>query len=243
MFKLMNTEIIMQMQLSAAPSSYRPFTSQVGPLPAASREVHVDELLDAIGTVVTVSRGAELFCEGEKADSWYQVRSGVLRTYKLMSDGRRQIDAFLMPGDFLGFEGLTERSFAAEAITQATVVRYSRNRIEGLAGENARFGVRLMRILLKRLNEAQEHLIRLGRKTAEEKVASFILDLVDRASGQNVIDLPMSRGDIADYLGLTIETVSRTISTMRLNGVIALPSVHRIVVIDRKALEELNGED
>ena len=233
----------MHMQLATASPTYRPLPSRVGPLPSIPQDDRNEDVLDAIGTVVSVARGAELYGEGEKADCWYQVRSGMLRTYKLLSDGRRQIDAFLMPGDFLGFEGLSEHSFAADAITKATVVRYSRGRIDTLARENARFGAHLLQITLKRLSEAHDHLMLLGRKTAEEKIVSFLLDQLDRAEERDIIELPMSRGDIADYLGLTIETVSRTLSALKQEGMIELPNVHQILVLDREALQGLDGNE
>jgi CRP-like cAMP-binding protein len=234
---------MMQMNVATVSSTYPALAPYGGqPVSVPGNEISEDAL-DAIGTVMAVARGAELYSEGDAADSWYQVKSGVLRTCKLLPDGRRQIDAFLSPGDFLGFEGLPEHSFGAEAITSATVVRYSRARVERLAAENARLGARLLQVTLRRLSEAHEHLLLLGRKTAEEKIASFILEMLGSASDRDVIELPMSRSDIADYLGLTIETVSRTFSALKQDGVLALPSAHRIVVLDRAALEELNGDE
>src|SRR5271166_5567217 len=120
----------MEMHVATASSTYHSLASLGGRPSVGSGNGSNDDALDAIGTVMSVPRGAELYSEGDAADFWFQVRSGVLRTCKLLSDGRRQIDAFLLPGDFLGFEGLPEYSFAAEAITSATVVRYSQTRVE-----------------------------------------------------------------------------------------------------------------
>jgi CRP-like cAMP-binding protein len=207
-----------------------------------ARQENAKDPLDAIGAVVSVKQGAELYAEGDPASYLYRVTAGVLRTCKLLPDGRRQIDDFLFPGDFFGLEGLGEHGFAAEAVTNASVVRYSRARLDLLAMDDARLCGRLLQLTLKRLGKAHGRVLLLGRKTAEEKLASFLLEMLDNASSRDAIDLPMSRTDIADYLGLTIETVSRTFSALKQEGVIALPSAHRIVVADRSALEELSGD-
>ena len=202
-----------------------------------------EDALAGIGTVHSLARGAELYSQGDAADSWFQVRSGVIRTCKLLNDGRRQIESFLTAGDFLGFEDMGSHGFAAEAITAVTVVRYSKARVEKLAEENPRFAARLLKITLKRLGEAKIHLTLLGRKNAEEKLASFLLEMMDDLGGGAEIDLPMSRSDIADYLGLTIETVSRTLSAFRQEGLVELPNAHRVIVLDRDTLETLRGDE
>jgi CRP/FNR family nitrogen fixation transcriptional regulator len=199
--------------------------------------------LDAIGTVSPVRAGGGLYAEGDTATSLYRVSSGVLRTYKLLPDGRRQIDDFLFEGDFFGLEARKEHSFGAEAVTDAAVIRYSRTRLDGMAAEDARLSARLLQLTLKRLGKAHDRLMLLGRKTAEEKLASFLLEMLDRSEFKDSIDLAMSRTDIADYLGLTIETVSRTFSVLKQERVIALPSSHRVIVRDRRALEELTGDE
>ncbi len=200
------------------------------------------DLLEMLGTVVTVRPGAEIYGEGDTATAWYRVQSGVLRTCKLLPDGRRQVEDFLFPGDFFGLETSGEHSFAAEAITAATVVSYSRPRLTAAAVSNSRVAARLLDVTLEQLGKVHGRLLLLGRKTAEEKLATFLLEMLERSPDPDAIDLSMSRTDIADYLGLTIETVSRTFSMMKHEGVIALPSAQHVVVVDRDALEDLTGD-
>ena len=199
--------------------------------------------LDAIGSVVTLRSGRELYAEGDNATYWYRVTTGVVRTCKLLPDGRRQIDDFLFPGDYFGLEASSRHSVGAEAVTNAAVVSYSRGRLDVMAAADARLSARLLQLTLTRLGKAHQRLLLLGRKTAEEKLATFLLEMLERGAGSNVIDLPMSRTDIADYLGLTIETVSRTFSIFKREQIVELPNAHHVVVIDRVALEELTGDE
>ncbi len=201
------------------------------------------ESLDTIGAVQSVRAGCELYAEGDAAASWYRVNSGILRTYKLLPDGRRQIDEFLFPGDYFGLESGADHDFATEAVTAATVIRYSRARLGSLVSEDAHLSAQLLQVTLGRLNKAHGRMLLLGRKNAGEKLASFLLEMLDRSSGRNTIDLAMSRTDIADYLGLTIETVSRTFPLLKQEGVVELPNAHHVVVIDRQALEDLTGDE
>jgi CRP/FNR family nitrogen fixation transcriptional regulator len=201
------------------------------------------DALEMLGTVVPVRAGAEIYGEGDTATAWYRVQCGVLRTCKLLPDGRRQIEDFLFPGDFFGLENRGEHSFAAEAITAATVVRYSRPRLTAAAASNSRLAARLLDVTLEQLGKVHDRLLLLGRKTAEEKLTTFLLEMLDRSPDGDAIDLAMSRTDIADYLGLTIETVSRTFSMMKHEGVIALPSAQHVVILDRDALEEMSGDE
>jgi CRP/FNR family nitrogen fixation transcriptional regulator len=201
------------------------------------------DILEMLGTVVTARAGTEIYGEGDEATAWYRVQSGVLRTCKLLPDGRRQIEDFLFPGDFFGLETRGEHSFGAEAITSATVVRYSRPRLTAAAASNTRLAARLLDVTLGQLDKVHNRLVLLGRKTAEEKLASFLLEMLDRSTKADAIDLTMSRTDIADYLGLTIETVSRTFSMMKHEGVIALPNAQHVEILDRDMLEEMSGDE
>lgn len=228
------------MPKAISPAQPAPLRSGADTAPDPGRAGN-DDLLNAVGTVISVPQARELYCEGSSADAWFQVRSGALRTCKLLLDGRRQIDAFLLPNDFFGFERLPEHGSSAEAIMPTTVVRYSRARTEKLADEDSRIGRQLLDITLKQLNAAQDRILLLGRKTAEEKLATFLLEMLVRSSGGDAVDLPMSRIDIADYLGLTIETVSRTLSAFRREGIIRLPTPQTVVVPDRFVLERLAG--
>lgn len=203
----------------------------------------IEDDLNTIGTVVTLPRGRELFAEGDTADCLYRVTSGVLRTCRLLPDGRRQIDSFAMPGDFIGVEARGTHILSAEAITDAALVRYSRVRVERLADSDGRITRRLLEITVRQLADAHQRLLLLGRKTADEKLATFLLEMLDRTSGDDTIELSMSRSDIADYLGLTVETVSRTFSAFRHRGILALPNATHVDILDRDALEEMTGED
>ena len=197
--------------------------------------------LDALGSIQSVRAGSEVFSEGDQVKSWFRVQSGVLLTCKLLSDGRRQIEDFLFPGDFFGLETREEHGFSAEAVTAATVIRYSRARIENLAIADARVGAQLLSTALKHLDKAHNRSLLLGRKNAEEKVASFLLEMLDRSDKRDTIDLAMSRTHIADYLGLTIETVSRIFSALKQRSVIALPNGRQVIIRKRDLLENLTG--
>jgi CRP/FNR family nitrogen fixation transcriptional regulator len=229
-------------RIQASATSVFPFFEGAPRLPQAANVLDADSL-DAIGSVVSLRSGRELYAEGDSATYWYRVTSGVVRTCKLLPDGRRQIDDFLFPGDFFGLEASAEHCVGAEAVTSASVISYSRSRLDGMAADDARLSARLLQLTLKRLGKAHQRLLLLGRKTAEEKLATFLLEMLDRSDESDAVDLPMSRTDIADYLGLTIETVSRTFSIFKRDGVVELPTAHRVANIDRDALEKLTGDE
>ena len=195
------------------------------------------------GTPLGLRKGKELFAEGDAAECFYKVVSGAIRSYKLLSDGRRQIDAFHLPGDIFGLEAGEEHRFSAEAVGDATVVAFRRSRLPALIAEDAAFREQVMTAMLRSLERAQDHMLLLGRKTAQEKVASFLLEMAERiADDEPAFDLPMLRTDIADHLGLTIETVSRTLNQFDRDGLIRLPAASRSVVLrDRAALERLDA--
>ena len=232
----------MQVQAVTPTPSFQPFATRGASVPTGGLAEAYGPPFPA-GTVTSLASGRELFAQGESADYWYKVESGVLRTCRLLPDGRRQIDAFALPGDFVGFEAGRIHTVAAEAVTPATVVRYARSRIEALADADAPFGRRLLSIALKQLGMAQERQLLLGRMTAEERLAAFLLEMSERAGGGDTIDLPMSRSDIGDYLALTIETVSRTLSAFKAQGVVSLPNRQRVVIEDRNSLESFDCRD
>ena len=184
--------------------------------------------------------GELLFSQGDKADSVFEVLSGMVRLYKLLPDGRRQVTGFLTAGQLLGLapEGICV--FTADTITEVSLCRYKRDAFERLIDEVPGFARRLLAVTSHELHAAQDQMVLLGRKSASEKVASFLLMLPAR---QHDIEVPMTRGDIADYLGLTVETVSRTLTRLRQDGLIALPIPTRIRVVDRKGLENLASGD
>ena len=195
------------------------------------------------GTHLVLRKGEPLFDEGDEADFFYQVVSGVIRSYKLLSDGRRQIDAFHLCGDIFGLEAGDEHRFSAEAVGDVSVVAYRRSRLNALIQDDPAFRDKIMTATLRSLERAQAHMLLLGRKTAEEKIATFLLDLAGRISKDDEgFELPMQRCDIADHLGLTIETVSRTLNRFARSGLIELlPSGRSIGLSNKMALQGLNA--
>jgi CRP/FNR family transcriptional regulator, nitrogen fixation regulation protein len=190
-----------------------------------------------------LDKGEELFAEGDNAEYFYKVVSGAIRSYKLLSDGRRQIDAFHLEGDIFGLEAGASHRFSAEAVGNAAVVAYRRTRLAALIEEDRAFREQVMSATLRSLERAQDHMLLLGRKTAQEKIATFLLDMAGRISDDDEhFDLPMQRTDIADHLGLTIETVSRTLTQFTRDGLIQLPPSSRSVMLCNKpALQRLNA--
>lgn len=193
-----------------------------------------------IGAPMFYNRNSEIFGEGEDAAYLYQVVSGAVRTYKILSDGRRQIGAFYLPGDIFGLEIGAAHQLSAEAICNATVSAIKRSSLSDLARDDIRIPHALLALTARELQRAQKHVLLLVRN-AQERVASFLLEMVDRTAGAGSIDLPMSRQDIADYLGLTIETVSRTLTLLEDQAAIALPSARRVKLTNMRELRKLDS--
>ena len=207
--------------------------------PAATPAQSADAI-DMMGAQMSFKRNVEIYGENEPADYLYKVISGAVRTYKVLSDGRRQIGAFYMPGDVFGLESGKQHTFSAEAVGEAKVLVIKRSALEGLAARDNDVARQLWTVTVCELQRAQEHALALI-KTAEERVVGFLLEMASRIAGGNQIELPMSRQDIADYLGLTIETVSRTMTHLESAAAIELPSSRRVVLRNRIALGRLNG--
>lgn len=184
-------------------------------------------------------RNEEIFGEGEPAEHLYRVVAGVVRTIRFTSDGRRQILAFHFPGDVFGIETGDRHALAAEAVVDSSVSVVRRSMVEAVAARDAQAAHGLLRLVTDHLQKSQEHVLVLGRKGAGERVAAFLLQLADRVRPD--IELPMSRADIADYLALTIETVSRAFTQMERDRAIELPSSRHVVLRDRYALEQLQA--
>lgn len=201
------------------------------------------EILESVGSRISIGRNEKVFEEGDDAKHCYRLVSGSVRLCKFLIDGRRQIAEFFLPGDFFGFIDATAYAFSAEAVSDVVVMRYTRARVEMLSDGDICLRRHLNWLLHERLSAAQQHLVALGRHTVRERVASFLIQMADRLGmecGANTeIDLPMGRLDIADYLGLTIETVCRAISELKRAGVIAVPNTHRIVLRDARRLRDL----
>jgi CRP/FNR family nitrogen fixation transcriptional regulator len=198
------------------------------------------DAFDLVGAAMTFPRDAEIHGEDEPADFFYKVITGTVRAYRVLSDGRRQIAAFYMPGDVFGFETGPQHALSAEAVTDTKLLVIKRSSMMALAARDHSVAQLLLRMTMRELARAQDHIMLLV-KTAQERVAAFLLEMADRVQRCSEVDLPMSRQDIADYLGLTIETVSRTLTNLESTAAIALPTSRRIILCDRRALSRLNG--
>ena len=194
-----------------------------------------------LGTPMSYRRNAEIFGEKEPADYAYRVISGSVRTYKILDDGRRQIGGFHLPGDIFGLlEFGDEHTFSADAITDTRVLVVKRETLTVLAGRHPAIARELFALIGRELRRVQDRVLLLV-KSAQERVAGFLLEMAQRACAGNVVELPMSRQDIADYLGLTVETVSRTLTGLEGAAAIEVSTSRRIVLRNRSALKRLNS--
>ncbi|WP_375779309.1 helix-turn-helix domain-containing protein [Bradyrhizobium sp. ma5] len=180
-----------------------------------------------VATPMRFTRNSEIYGENEAAEYLYQVVSGAVRTYKILHDGRRQICAFYLPGDIFGFEAGEGHISSAEAISETHLIVVKCTALIVRASHERELTRQLWEAMALELHRFQEHLMLLI-SSAEERVVTFLLDMSRRATNNAAIELPMSRRDIADYLGLTIETVSRTFKQLEQNGVITLPTSRQV---------------
>jgi CRP/FNR family nitrogen fixation transcriptional regulator len=192
------------------------------------------------GRSLSFCRNAEIYGEGAPAAYLYKVISGAVRTYRVLADGRRQVQAFYAPGDVFGFELEAEHTHSAEAIVDSRVVLIRRCALTALAARDNDVARQLWTLTARELRRVENHAMLLV-KTARERVVSFLLEMAERGPSGAPLTLPMSRQDIADYLGLTIETVSRTLTGLESVEAIALPNSRRIVLRDRAALSRLSS--
>jgi CRP/FNR family nitrogen fixation transcriptional regulator len=226
------------------PATTIPSMPPIGAMGARTLAKRISESPTAeLGLARRLRKDEELFAEGEPAAFFCKVVSGAVRTYKLLDDGRRQIGAFHLPGDIFGLELGTKYRFSAEATTEASVVLYRRCAFEAMTTRDSEFSRQVMSATMRALARAQDHMLLLGRKSALEKMSTFLLDMAKRLSDDNAqIELPMSRIDIADYLGVTIETVSRSFTALERDGVIDLPVRRRTILLrDKRALQRLSA--
>jgi CRP/FNR family transcriptional regulator, nitrogen fixation regulation protein len=200
-----------------------------------------DTAIPTVGSAHSCAKDEEIFAEGDRAAYVYKVLSGVVRTSKLLSDGRRQIDAFHLSGDIFGIEAGDEYRFCAEAVGDCIGIAYRRSNLGALMVNDTLLAQEMTMGMMRSLVRAQNHMLLLGRKSALEKIATFLLDMAERTADTDALDLPMSRTDIADHLGLTIETVSRSFTQLERQGVIELPSARHVVLANKAALERLNA--
>jgi CRP/FNR family nitrogen fixation transcriptional regulator len=195
---------------------------------------------DFFGVPMPFGRNCEVYGEGEPAEYIYRVVSGAVRTSKILADGRRQIGGFYLSGDIFGLDAGEVHHFSAEAICDSSIAIIKRSTLAALASRETSVARQLWILTARELERVQDHTVLLIR-SAQERVACFLLEMAERLHAADAVELPMSRHDIADYLGLTIETVSRTLAQLQSNATIALPRSRRIVLRNRKALSRLNA--
>ncbi|MDO8980453.1 MAG: helix-turn-helix domain-containing protein [Afipia sp.] len=185
-------------------------------------------------------RDEEIYGEDEPADYVYQVVRGAVRSYKLLSDGRRQISAFHLPGDVFGLVSGSVHRLTAEAIVDTAVRLVKRRGLEQAATTDVNVARNLWTMTATDLRHAEDHMLLLGRKTAIERVATFLLEMDHRLSVTGTMALPMCRRDIADYLGLTLETVSRALSQLHSEGVLDFCGARQIILRNRRKLHSID---
>jgi CRP/FNR family transcriptional regulator len=205
----------------------------------------VDGRSAALSTLQNVEAGEAVFAEGDAADSIYEVVGGILRLSKLLPDGRRQVTGFLSRGNLLGLAPEGFCVYTAEAITPVRLRRYRRAAFERLVADVPGFARHVLAVASHEMRAAQDQMMLLGRKSASERLASFLLRMAEMqgVEDEGKLALPMTRTDIADHLGLTIETVSRTLSKLRRDRLIDLPDTGHVVLLDRDLLEDLAAGD
>lgn len=203
-----------------------------------------DEASDADGTLTGCYDAREdLFLEGDKATHVIEVLDGIVCAYRLLPDGHRHVASFYFPGDMLGYCCVGAHSFSAQALTPVRVRRIPRASLERLLDQKPDIARKLLKLAAEELTATRDHLLCIASKSAEAKMAAFLLALSRRneAAGEDPtrVSLPMTRVDIGDYLGLTIETVSRTLSKLKRVGIIALPRTSLVVLRDMERLDTL----
>jgi len=203
----------------------------------AGGTVRLADSIELPGFSMRFDRDEEIFGESESADFVYKVVSGAVRSFRVLSDGRRQITGFHLPGDVFGLELGADHRCSAEATVSSEIALVRRTALGRLAAADLAAAGQLLAMTGAELNQAREQALLLGRKSAVERVASFLLEMTARAPAERGTELPMSRSDMADYLGLTIETVSRTLTQVEREHAITLQTARRIVLHDRHALD------
>ena len=201
------------------------------------------DILEQFGSAVTIRRSCEIYGQGQPTEFCWRIVSGCARTVSLMDDGRRQVSEFLWSGDVLGVDDQDVFASDAEAVTAVRLRRYPRRMVETLVQTHAALAVRLRTMAVTSLRRVHRQMIRLGCKTATEKIASFLLEMDGRPKRTNrrFVELPMTRSDIADYLGMTTETVCRVLARLQHQGTVTILR-NSLDLRDRVALLELAGE-
>jgi CRP/FNR family transcriptional regulator, nitrogen fixation regulation protein len=197
--------------------------------------------LGPIGIPMSFGRNMEIYAEGEPSGHVYKVVSGVVRVSKLLPDGRRQISAFHLPGDMFGFEANELHHASAEAVGPVKVIAFKWQSLLAAGPQSSSRVRELLKLAMISLRHNEKHLLLLGRKNALERLAAFLLEMAARAGTPKTLDLPMPRHDIADYLGLTLETVSRMFAEFKALGLIKLDSARRVRLLDCAQLEAISA--
>jgi CRP/FNR family nitrogen fixation transcriptional regulator len=223
------------------PTSVAPPQSKSLPAAHVERFAFASSRLAVAATEFSYKGDEEIYGESEPAEYVYQVVRGAVRTYKLLCDGRRQIGAFHLPGDVFGLESGEAHRLTAEAITDTTVRMVKRRSLEAAAKTEVEIACGLWTMTAGDLRHAQEHMLLLGCKTAIERVAAFLLEMDRRLSKLGMLALPMCRRDIGDYLGLTLETVSRALSQLHSEGVLAFSGARQITLRNRQRLAAMDA--
>ncbi|AMN45008.1 helix-turn-helix domain-containing protein [Rhodoplanes sp. Z2-YC6860] len=225
---------------TAAPSVHKVHPAVVMARQAVSDVESLSSYIDQFGTPMSFGANTEIYGEGEPAEYLYKVVGGAVRMCRILADGRRQIGSFYLPGEVFGLESGDDHTFSAEAIANSRILVVRRSALLALAGRDRAIANELWTTTCRELRMAQNHILMLI-KTAKERVVAFLLEMAERASSSGQIELPMSRQDIADYLGLTIETVSRTLTELARTAAIELPATRCVVLRNRAALARLEG--
>jgi CRP-like cAMP-binding protein len=194
-----------------------------------------------VGLVMSFGRNAEIYAEGEASGHVYKVLSGVIRISKLLPDGRRQISAFHMPGEMFGLEVDQIHHVSAEAVTATKVIAFKWDGLSDAGSKHLNVVRELLGLAMLGLRHTQDHLLLLGRKNALERLVAFLLEIDARTGSSHIIDLAMPRHDIADYLGLTLETVSRMFAELKDHGMIRLESARRVHLLDMAGLMAMSA--
>jgi CRP/FNR family nitrogen fixation transcriptional regulator len=219
----------------------KPVGARPGTVCRAENRCALDKLIDRIGILRHVPRDAEICGSQEPATHFYKLRKGLVRSFKVGIEGRRHVDAFYVPGDVFGLETSERHLFSAEAVIDSEIVTVGSAAVTALAGRRSDIAQDLWRLTGGELRRTRHHLLLLN-KTAPERLASFLLEMDERLDLENgELRLRMSRRDVADYLGLSIETISRTIGQLEAQSAIALINCRRIVIRNRSSLAKMTA--
>jgi CRP/FNR family transcriptional regulator len=198
-----------------------------------------------ITTAVDLAKGAPVFFEGDENTYLFNVVSGAVRLSKLLPDGRRQVTGFLFPGDFLGLSVANTYAYTAEALSNTSLCRFNRASLIKLLDRFPKLEHRLLELASNELAEAQAHMLTLGQKHVTERVSTTLIHLIERIGqnrdGATILDLPMTRTDLADYAGITTESVSRCFTQLRKANVISLPQPQSVHILQGAELDRLAG--